>query len=189
MRIVEPPRRRPVRSALVLSLLCGLIVAPAAHALAGTRTQLSRARRSLLAAERAIRSEQVRLQAIQHRESVTLKRLRALQGSLNALSAKGEAAQNRYSSLRQQVLDTQVGIAQDERSYARLHRRLDDWARISYEQGPASELGILLRSTSLSDLSDRIEFVNRMSQVTGDLADQVQNRANQMKERRAELQV
>ena len=186
MAIRGARRRWRTPCALVLCLLCGLLAAPPG-ALASTKTQLARARTSLAQAERSIRSAGARLRAIERQERVARKRLSALQGSLNGLAARVERAQIRYSSLRQQVRDTQARIRQAERSYHRLRSRLSQWARISYEQGPASELGIVLQSNSLADLSDRLEFVDRVAQATGDLANEVQDRANQLRERKAQL--
>ena len=189
MAIPGPRRRTRTPAVLVFCLVVGLLEAPlgAGQAAASTKGQLAQARRSLAQAERSIHSAANRLRAIQRQESTARKRLSGLQGSLDALAARVEQAQIRYSSLQQQVRDTQARIDQARRSYQRLRARLSQWARISYEQGPASELGIVLQSTSLADLSDRLEFVNRVAQATGDLANQVQDRANQLKERKAEL--
>ena len=47
-------------------------------------------------------------------------------------------------------------------------------------EGPASDIGFYLGATSLSDLSDRIEFVDVVQQDDADLAQEVLNVRNEL---------
>src|SRR3712207_8932007 len=56
--------------------------------------------------------------------------------------------------------------------------RLDAQARAAYEQGPGSSLDFLLGASTMSELSARLEFVNRVSMMGADLADRKSTRLN-----------
>lgn len=55
-----------------------------------------------------------------------------------------------------------------------LQRRLNEQAAEQYMNGPASTLSLILDAESFSQLSDRIEFVDAVTQRTTDLATEVQ---------------
>src|SRR5207247_580950 len=64
------------------------------------------------------------------------------------------------------------------RGFASVRHRLNARARSAYENGPAANLAFLLSATSLSDLSDRVQYVSRITQNDADLANEVQDQAN-----------
>ena len=65
---------------------------------------------------------------------------------------------------------------------ASLQNQLDQRAWVAYENGPGNTFEFLLGSTSLADLSDRLEIVNNAVQSDQELIDEMQDR-------RAELSV
>jgi len=54
--------------------------------------------------------------------------------------------------------------------------------------GPGNALEFLLGASSLSDLSDRVEFVDAVSQTDADLANEVQNLRNDLSAQEADQQ-
>ncbi len=56
--------------------------------------------------------------------------------------------------------------------------QLNDRARTVFMQGPASDLDFLLGASSLSDLTDRLEYVTAVASNDADLANEVQNTKN-----------
>jgi peptidoglycan hydrolase CwlO-like protein len=114
--------------------------------------------------------------------------LRQLQGELDRLAARINDAESRLAETQGRI-DTardQIRIAQGE--YRRLRGQLARRARIVYEQGPASMLTVVLDSSSLADLSDRITYVSSVAQGDIDLANSVQNHAKELSFRRRDLE-
>jgi murein DD-endopeptidase MepM/ murein hydrolase activator NlpD len=54
--------------------------------------------------------------------------------------------------------------------------------------GPASSLGVILGSSNVGQLSDRLEFVDQLSSIDASLAVDVQNHANDLAAEKAQLQ-
>ena len=96
------------------------------------------------------------------------------------LAAKVDEAQGRWEQITEQLRTTrgELGAAREE--YARLRDQLDERARETYMNGPGDNLEFLLGATSLSDLSDRVEFVDALSQTDADLANDVENLRNDL---------
>jgi murein DD-endopeptidase MepM/ murein hydrolase activator NlpD len=67
-----------------------------------------------------------------------------------------------------------------EARFARIERRLNERAAEMFMEGPASDVGFYLGATSLSDLSDRIEYVDVVQQDDADLAQEVLNLRNEL---------
>ena len=114
----------------------------------------------------------------------------ALDGARDRLSAidasLAEALQNLEEAtgrLEQVTADLQATRRERDRAEARLgriERRLNERAAEVFMEGPANDIGFYLGATSLSDLSDRIEFVGVVQQEDADLAQEVLNVRNQL---------
>jgi peptidoglycan hydrolase CwlO-like protein len=138
--------------------------------------------------EQEIQASQDQLAAIQGQVADQQARLTVLQGELNDLAVKLDKAQNAYDATRGQVVETEAALAETRARYNALRDRLDERARAAYEMGPASSLGLILGSTTVGDLSDRLEFVDQLSAIDADLAAEVQNHANELAAERARLE-
>lgn len=104
------------------------------------------------------------------------------------LAAKVDEALGRWEQITEQLRTTrgELGAAREE--FARLRDQLDERAREAYMNGPGDNLEFLLGATSLSDLSDRVEFVDALSQTDADLANDVENLRNDLAAQEAEEQ-
>lgn len=99
----------------------------------------------------------------------------AIQSQLNAAVQKVDAQQQLVDQVTAQVLATQQRIDAARAKYAQIRSRLNARAVESFMDGPGSNLGFILGSTSLADLSDRLEFVNAVTDSDASLAQQVDN--------------
>ena len=162
-------RRFPTLSRFVAVSLALVAVALMASGPAGatpTAQQVQNARDHVAALTREIRAKQKTLAFIEQKANVVADQLIAEQGKLEALNAK--------------LLVIQTDLAKARATYNETVTRLDDRARQMFMNGPASNVEFLLGSTSLSDLSDRLEFVNVVAQSDANLAVQVQNTKNDL---------
>ena len=78
-----------------------------------------------------------------------------------------EKAQATLATTQQQLNDAQA-------KYSAIAAELDARTRAAYMQGTASNLGILLGSSSMADLSDRLAYMSAISRNDADLATQAQ---------------
>ena len=170
--------RRIAGVAAAFALFAGAF-SPGAHA--STKTELNHAKARLAVLEKQIAAERDQL-ATQHAL------LESLQGSLNDLADQIDHVQTRYNQIEGAVMATRNELAQAQDRYGRLRDRLDARARYAYETGPAGDIAFILGSASLTALSDRVEFMNELSQNDADLANSVQNQANTLSDKRKSLE-
>jgi murein DD-endopeptidase MepM/ murein hydrolase activator NlpD len=142
---------------------------------AGTKQDLERARAWLSSLEGEIAGQQARLQE--------------LQGELDALAARMDEASSRLADTQMHIATARQGIRAAAQRYRQLRGRLEARARMSYEQGAVGVLSVVLDSTSLANLSDRVAFVNNAVLSDADLANDVENRATELDFRRQDLRV
>jgi len=111
----------------------------------------------------------------------------ALESELHAMEAELATIESRLSEaafevdrqeglLEQVIVDlssTRLRIQDTTQRYERLRRRLNERAAEAFMGGPGSSLGFVLDASSLSDLSDRLEFVDAVSSADATLAQDV----------------
>jgi murein DD-endopeptidase MepM/ murein hydrolase activator NlpD len=114
--------------------------------------------------------------------------LAELSRQAGALAAKVDVAQGRWEQITEQLRTTRGELEAARVEYARLRGQLDERAREAYMNGPGDNFEFLLGATSLADLSDRVEFVDALSQTDADLANQVANLRNDLAAQQAEEQ-
>lgn len=73
------------------------------------------------------------------------------------------------------LLRVQERIEQTQARYDALRRQLNDRAAEAFMQGPGSGLDLVLDATSLTELSDRLEFVDAVNASDASLAQEVAN--------------
>jgi murein DD-endopeptidase MepM/ murein hydrolase activator NlpD len=124
--------------------------------------------------------------ARQHRKEVEAQ-LSAAEGQLATLDASLaeallllEDATGRLEEVTANLQATRHERDAAEARVARIEQRLNERAAEVFMEGPASDVGFFLGATSLSDLSDRIEFVDVVQQEDADLAQQVLNVRNEL---------
>src|SRR6266571_10342 len=168
-------------------LVVALLSAITPGAAADTKAELQHAKNRLRVLEHQIGAQRARLDALGKEITTQQDRLASLQGELNAAAQQVDDAESRYEQTRHRVQDTVAAIARARARYESLRSQLDRRARYAYEQGPASGLEVLLGATSLSDLSDKLQFESQIAANDATLANDVQDRANALAARRADL--
>ena len=124
--------------------------------------------------------------ARQHRKEVEAQ-LEAAKGQLSSIDAsladallQLEEAIGRLEEVTANLQATRLERDEAEARVARIEARLNERAAEVFMEGPASDVGFFLGATSLSDLSDRIEFVDVVQQEDADLAQEVLNVRNEL---------
>jgi peptidoglycan LD-endopeptidase LytH len=146
-------------------------IGPWPGARADTQSNLDRAKAKLARLESRISSERAQLARDQSR-------VRGVQADLNKLAVDITSAQDRYAEVESAVMAIRDQLAAAQQQYRALRDRLDQRARLAYEQGPAGDLILMLEANSLSDLSDRMQFVGQLNEHDVDLSNQVQDQAD-----------
>jgi murein DD-endopeptidase MepM/ murein hydrolase activator NlpD len=104
----------------------------------------------------------------------------ALESKAAAVAARLMDARDAYDQITAELNRTRRDLDKASQRYQELRDRLNERAREAYMQGPGSPIEFLLGATSLSDLSDRVEYVDAVSRADADLANEVQNLKNEL---------
>ena len=126
--------------------------------------------------------DQAKARVAQLKDEVTAERaqLAALGAKAAELAQKVDEARAAYELITEQLRETKGKLAEARDRYTALQEQLDARARETYMQGPGNTFEFLLGATSLADLSDRITYVDALTQADADLANQVQNLKNEL---------
>ncbi len=114
--------------------------------------------------------------------------LERLSREAGALAAKVDEAEARWEQITEELRTTRAELDAARQEYARLRDQLDERAREAYMNGPGDQLEFLLGASSLADLSDRVAFVDALTQTDADLANRVENLRNELADRAAQEQ-
>jgi len=104
------------------------------------------------------------------------------------LAQRWDEANARWEQITEELRTTRTELEAARQEYLDLRSQLNARARETYMDGPANGLEFLLGATSLADLSDRVEYVNAITQSDADLANAVQNLKNDLAAQEAEQQ-
>ena len=168
----SPSISRALLGAACAFLLVGAVAASSAGA-APTGSKLAAAKDRLARLEREIAAENTQL--------------KGMQGQLNVLASQMDSATGAYQETQQSVMDTRDRIAAVQARYDGLRTELNQRAAYSYMQGAGTGFEIILGSTSMSDFSDRLEFLDSVQQHDADLAVTVQGLSSQLEQRETGL--
>jgi peptidoglycan hydrolase CwlO-like protein len=127
-----------------------------------------------------------RLEARIAAQQKVLDRLRAV---ATVLAGKIDQVQSRIAHTQFLIIKKETEIQDAQDAVTAAQGQLDRRAWVAYENGPGSSLDFILGATSLSDLSTRLEIVNRVAQSDQDLIVQIQTLQNRLLARKAELVV
>ncbi len=114
--------------------------------------------------------------------------LSVIDARLAIATAQVDAAEGRLEALTAQLLDTRARLEQARSRYDEITGRLNERAAQAFMNGPASNVEFLLGSSSLGELSDRLEFVDAVAQSDADLAGEVENLRIQLETDEASLE-
>jgi murein DD-endopeptidase MepM/ murein hydrolase activator NlpD len=154
------------RVAAVSTVLVALVATAAASGSASPQDELREARQERRSAQAQLSSARTELGSIQAQLTEALTLLEEATGRLEEVTANLQATREERDAT--------------EARFARIERRLNERAAEVYMEGPASDIGFYLGATSLSDLSDRLEFVDVVQQDDADLAQEVLNLRNEL---------
>lgn len=173
MRTGRIARAVTVRRAVAPALALALLAAAASGARADTQSKLNDAKAQLASLEKKISGQETRLQGIQ--------------GQLGVLQTRVAAARAKAEQTAIKLTATQALLADAQNQYNGLREQLDALARSAYMEGPGGGLEVILGANSMSDLNDRVQFVQQISQVDASVAHQVAGVAAQLGQEQAGL--
>jgi len=103
-----------------------------------------------------------------------------LQGRIQASAATVSAAHDHAAALDVAVIQTRQAVDDAAAEVAGLRARLDERARQQFMNGPLTGLDVVLGASSLADIADSLEFMNRLSEQDSALATQAQLTAQRL---------
>lgn len=137
--------------------------------------------------EDELEAARARLSEIEGRIEAQSLRLAQLRAEVNAAAARVYDARAALEETLQQIVRTGDALARVEAEYEEVRARLDARARDVFINGPAGPLEFLLGSQSMADLTERVEFVDALTQEDAELANEAQNLANRLRDKQEEL--
>ncbi len=119
-----------------------------------------------------------RLEEIKREVAAEQTQLEQLSIEAGRLASKVDAAQAKFEQITEELRTTRAELNEARARYLEVRDQLNARAREAYINGPGNNLEFLLGATSLADLTDRITYVDALSQADADLANEVQNLKN-----------
>jgi murein DD-endopeptidase MepM/ murein hydrolase activator NlpD len=162
------------RVAAVLTALAAMLAMAAASGSASPKDELQEARQDRRDAQAQLSDAKGELATIDASLAEALLQLEEATGRLEEVTANLQATRQERDEA--------------EARFAKIEARLNERAAEMFMEGPASDIGFYLGATSLSDLSDRIEYVGVVQQDDADLAQEVLNLRNQLLATEARLE-
>lgn len=115
------------------------------------------------------------------------RRAAQIEAELGAANAAYYTALAKYESTLDEISATKAQMAKTQERMNRIRAALAERAREAYERGAAGTLEILLSSSSFSQFSDRVEFLDRMSEGDAELILRAQVTQDQLTRQEAHL--
>ena len=168
-------RRTTLQRALGAFLALALVVVASTVATANpteTKKELDQAKAEYAAIERDIKAQQ--------------EVLNQLNAEAAKIAQRYEVAYGRWEQVTLELRNTENQLHQAQHDFQAIQGQLDDRAREAYITGPGNQLEFILGASSFTELSERMEYVDALSQEDVDLATQVQNLKNDLAEQRGE---
>jgi peptidoglycan hydrolase CwlO-like protein len=165
--------RRAGATLLALTLLALLGPGGAAPAGADTASDLRAARDRLGQLERQIADQQEQVQSIH--------------ANLIAVAAQLVKEQGAYQRLALELFRARDALEATRQDLNATRDRLDTRARIAYIDGPGATLSALLGATTLSDVTDGLEFQDRLAREDGELAARLHRLLDRQRDQAATL--
>src|SRR5438093_9905893 len=168
---------RPARTVrLSIALSASLLFAVLAVALVRADTQ-SR-----------LKAAESRVRALIARIATEEQTVRALQAQATVLAQAVDQVQTEMALTQGRIVDLETRIRVATNRIAATQSTLDYRAWVAYENGPGSSLEFLLGSTSLADLTDRLEIVNHVARSDADLIAQIADQRTLLQDNQTTLQ-
>jgi murein DD-endopeptidase MepM/ murein hydrolase activator NlpD len=135
-----------------------------------------------------VRRAKERLERIEGELARIRDELAGTQDRLNAAASRVEQQQIVLEKVTTELVRTQAELDRAKARYDRIVARLNERAVNAYMTGPATSLDFLLGAQDVSDLTDRLAYVDALAQVDAELAVKVGNLKNRLSAFEAQLQ-
>lgn len=112
----------------------------------------------------------------------------ALQAEAGRIAASIDQVETRISRTQAKIVDKQEQLRDAEAELQATQEQLDRRAWVAYENGPGTSLEFILGATSLSDLTTRLEIVDRAAESDRGLIDEILALQERLRRRAVELQ-
>jgi murein DD-endopeptidase MepM/ murein hydrolase activator NlpD len=127
-----------------------------------------------------VANAKAKVAALENKIAQEQKQLDAIGASLAQISEEVVQAQDQLAAIQKELLHTQENLDAAQAQYDAVVERLNARAHQAFIDGPGTNLEFILGATSLTDLSDRVTFLDAVQQSDADLATQVQNLKNKL---------
>ncbi len=113
--------------------------------------------------------------------------LDTISSQVQALAEKVARQEGTVEQITTELEQTQERVGELQAKYDLVSARLNERAAQAFMDGPANTVGLLLGSESMTELSDRLEFVDAVAQGDAELGNRVTNARNLMEAEAARL--
>ena len=169
------------RGLLAVPLILALLVTPAIannndidQQVADASEALTKASKAVAAAAASLKDAQAKLPKARAAYSTAIANQTAAKGVYDAAAAKLATAKSKYAAALAKVTSKEAEIDQ-------LQKKVDQFARSIYQQGPTSQWEIILESESPSDLTIRLQNIKTVSKSTAASLDELLDAKVQLK--------
>jgi murein DD-endopeptidase MepM/ murein hydrolase activator NlpD len=127
-------------------------------------------------------------QSTKERLEAAQARVEELRAEANIATAAYERAHERLIVTQEKIEVTEAALAEARAKIGKLQGSLDERARAAYTLGPTSTIHLLLEAETVTEFSDRLEFLDRLAQDDADLATRVAVISEELRRQEAELE-
>jgi murein DD-endopeptidase MepM/ murein hydrolase activator NlpD len=166
-------RLGPLQRALAMGAALLVLAQVAPGSAKTTVEQIRRAERKVKQIKRELKRERHKLDAIR--------------ASITALNTQIAQAQVHLEQLRERRATVDRRIARQTRDIETLQGRLDERARAAYVTGPAAILEAILGAESLTEMSDRVTFLDVLARQDSDVSIAIDLEREQLREHEVDL--
>ena len=171
---------RFTRGLIAVPLLLSLVISPAIaktndidKKVAEASEALTEASKAVTAAAESLKDAQAKLPAAREAMSIAATKEAEATAVYNKAASELAAAKVAYTAALSKVTSKEAEISQ-------LQKKVDQFARSVYQQGPTSQWEIILESTSPSDLTVRLQNIKAVSLSTSKSLDDLQSAKQQL---------
>ena len=153
-------------TAAILALALGALLLPGGAAAAPSQQEVEQAKN--------------KAEVLAGRVQAARDELAVIGAQVGAVTEQVLQAEDKLEAIQTELNQTREELAATQARYDVVAGRLNERAHDAYIEGPGSGLEFILGATSLTDLSDRVTFLDAVQQSDADLATQVESLANQL---------
>lgn len=114
-------------------------------------------------------------------------RVEELRAEANIATAAYERAHERLIVTQDKIVATEAALAEARAKIGKLQGSLNERAREAYLLGPTSTIDLLLEAETVTEFSDRLEFLDRLAQDDADLVTRVAVISEELRRQEAQL--